>query len=361
MAFFPSVFNCNYWSSTNYLINAEYAYVIRFGSEGDIYYSNKSNELGTRCVQGKRESSFDAVEITVNPSSLVFGIVDIDSTSSLDITVINSGLGNLIINTIDAPSVPFSIQHDGCSNQTLGLNASCILTTAFSPLEEAVFMDTIIIQSNDIDNPDIVIPLAGSTSSFLPDTGQTTCYDNEGNIIDCPLPDEPLAQDGSYTINPPSYTVYGDGTVTDNITGLMWQQEDDNQVYNWYQATGIYDKRLNRNVDDVCGNLTLGGYTDWRLPTKKELVGIVHYGEKQPAMDQTVFPNTNMNGYWSSDNLADDLNFALVVDFNIGDIRYYGKEIEIPMKPEHKPSHKYIKWHVEEVFHHPGLYIERAG
>lgn len=60
----------------------------------------------------------------------------------------------------------------------------------------------------------------------LPDTGQTTCYHPGGSVITCPPPGDPLAQDGSYDINPLSYTDNGDGTVTDNNTGLVWQQVD---------------------------------------------------------------------------------------------------------------------------------------
>lgn len=53
----------------------------------------------------------------------------------------------------------------------------------------------------------------------LPDTGQTKCYDSSGTEITC----TGTGQDGAYNINPMSFTDNGNGTVTDNNAGLMWQ------------------------------------------------------------------------------------------------------------------------------------------
>jgi len=136
--------------------------------------------------------------------------------------------------------------------------------------------------------------VAPSDAFKFPDTGQTTCYDLVGNVISCPAPGQPLAQDGSYNMNPLSYTDNGNGTVTDNNTGLMWQKEDDGAAYNWYQASGTFDATYNPSSQSVCGSLTLGGYSDWRLPAKKELMTIVNYGIPYPGptIDTTYFPNT---------------------------------------------------------------------
>ena len=54
----------------------------------------------------------------------------------------------------------------------------------------------------------------------LPDTGQTLCYDSGGYVIACNTPGY-TGQDGAYDINPMSYTDNGNGTVTDNNTGVM--------------------------------------------------------------------------------------------------------------------------------------------
>jgi hypothetical protein len=152
---------------------------------------------------------------------------------------------------------------------------------------------------------------------MLPDTGQTTCYDGAGNVISpCPAPGQPLAQDGSYNINPLSYTDNGNGTVTDNNTGLMWQQQDDRNMYNWYQASGTYDATYNPTSQNVCGELTTGGYYDWRLPSKKELISIVDYSIPWPGptINTTYFPYTDASNYWSCTTEADCPGFFAWVE-----------------------------------------------
>ena len=168
-----------------------------------------------------------------------------------------------------------------------------------------------------------ILFVCSSVMAFkLPDTGQTTCYDQVGNVISCPAPGEPLAQDGSYSINPLSYTDNDNGTVTDNNTGLVWQQEDDGKTYNWYQASGTYNATYNPTLQDVCGTLNLGGHSDWRLPAKKELMSIVDYGipYSGPTIDTTYFPNTKSDYYWSSTAYAREPYLAWTVLFYYGGV-----------------------------------------
>ncbi|MEK6545569.1 MAG: DUF1566 domain-containing protein, partial [Nitrospinota bacterium] len=116
----------------------------------------------------------------------------------------------------------------------------------------------------------------------LPDTGQTGDYTTT------------FGEDSDYTINPPSYTDNGNGTITDNVTGLTWQKEDDNIERAW------------DNANTYCDDLTLGGYSDWRLPSDMELMSIVNYGIYNPAINTTYFPDTNSSFYWLSDTIASD-------------------------------------------------------
>ena len=91
----------------------------------------------------------------------------------------------------------------------------------------------------------------------------------------------------------PNYTDNGDGTVTDNCTGLMWQQEDDDVTRAW--GTGII----------YCEDLVLSGYDDWRMPNRKELESIVDERYDSPAIDSTLFPRTNSSYYWTSTTSAE--------------------------------------------------------
>jgi hypothetical protein len=63
----------------------------------------------------------------------------------------------------------------------------------------------------------------------------------------------------------------GDGTVTDEATGLTWQQADSGKAMDWQQALAY------------AASLRAGGKTDWRLPNAKELQSIVDYSRAPDA------------------------------------------------------------------------------
>jgi hypothetical protein len=104
-----------------------------------------------------------------------------------------------------------------------------------------------------------------------------------------------------------SYTDNGDGTVTDNVTKLMWQQLT--PTANYTQAQSI----------SYCAQLALGGFDDWRLPAVLELISIVDTGTYNPSIDSTVFPGTPAVGfYWSTTPYAGNPGNAWGVYFNNG-------------------------------------------
>ena len=121
-------------------------------------------------------------------------------------------------------------------------------------------------------------PMAGWSEVKLPDTGET---------LDATAT---FGEDSDYTINPPSFTDNGNGTVTDNVTGLMWQKTDNGES-TWETAVAN------------APTLSVGGYTDWRLPTPAELLSIMNHNNN-PALNTTYFPS-NASGapdyWWSSD------------------------------------------------------------
>jgi len=164
--------------------------------------------------------------------------------------------------------------------------------------------------------------------SYLPDTGITECYD-DAQAIECPAPGEPFyGQDAQYTTNPMRYTVSPDGlTVTDNVTGLMWQRcsaglsgthcsEGWLWRYYWFDAV------------TYCEGLSLAGYTDWGLPSVYELQGIVHYGQSSPAVDSTAFPDDISTWFWSSSAYARVESYAWAVLFWNGQVDYELKSDE---------------------------------
>ena len=195
----------------------------------------------------------------------------------------------------------------------------------------------------------------------IPDTGQTKCYDNE-NEIPCPGIGEAFyGQDGSYLINPPSYTkldANGDDLpdtaaewvmVRDNVTGLIWEVKQDkdgledysnphdaDNTYTWYDsnpATNGGNSGTPGNGTDTEDFLsalnaaTYGTYSDWRIPTFKELASIVNLSRQDPAIDTGLFPNSIPSPYWSSTSTTGGYN-AWYVDFlppSVYDLGYKSK------------------------------------
>lgn len=99
-----------------------------------------------------------------------------------------------------------------------------------------------------------------------------------------------------------------DGTVTDAATGLMWQQVDASAAAMDWEAALNY-----------CETLELAGFDDWRLPNVKELLSISDFQEYEPAIDQTLFPNTKNRGtYWSSTTNTNTTSWALGIFISWG-------------------------------------------
>lgn len=163
---------------------------------------------------------------------------------------------------------------------------------------------------------------AQATASQLSKTGggaagfDFTPLDASGNAI---------AIVGGVPASPPACT-------RDNVTGLIWEvKTDDNGlrdkdwIYHWGDTTGgagcggtltpcHTDNLINAvNTAGLCGHTS-----GWRLPTRRELLSIVHHGTWSPSIDTDYFPNTVSSWYWSSDLYAPDPAVAWLVYFNDG-------------------------------------------
>ncbi len=169
----------------------------------------------------------------------------------------------------------------------------------------------------------------------VPDTGQTTCYDATGNAIPCPSPgDFFYGQDGCYNINPMSYTkldisgneLPDDATswimVRDNVTSLIWEVKrnkdgvehyddprDADNTYTWYDSNpatnGGYAGTPGDGTDtedfiNALNDENFGGYSDWHLPSNRDLLSIPNYSLISPAIKIEWFPDNQSAWYWSS-------------------------------------------------------------
>jgi len=164
--------------------------------------------------------------------------------------------------------------------------------------------------------------------------------------IECPV----FPGDGAGNGPELSYTDNGDGTVTDNNTGLIWEVKDDNNgihnvdnTYTWSSTGSAADGTLFTEFLDTLNNTCDGdeitfcttdadcagignglcghaGYRDWEIPHVKLLQSIVDYGEPEPAIDPTFPGPTAETGYWSFTSGAFFPSGAWDVDFGGGGV-----------------------------------------
>gem|GEM_PF-1991651 len=149
----------------------------------------------------------------------------------------------------------------------------------------------------------------GAYPHELPDTGQEQSYTT--------TPGED--HDYQPAASQPSYTDNGDGTTTDNKTGLMWVKDGNSAGCN-NGSSLTWEAALN-----FCEGLPYAGYSDWRLPNVRELESIVDAGESYPAINTAYFSNTQSSRYWTSTTYVPSTDTAWLVSFSHGHVGYYYK------------------------------------
>jgi len=161
------------------------------------------------------------------------------------------------------------------------------------------------------EDSDTVKVIVKALLASLKKTGQTKSYDTSGTeITDGSIKDDGYYQKGtahSYTRDDVKEI------VTDNVTGLMWQDDGFSLQLAWIDAV------------NYCLVMSLGGFDDWRPPTSAELENIVDYGRVNPSINP-VFQNTSSDYYWSSTTSAGSSDYAWLVDFYHGYVGYGSKD-----------------------------------
>ena len=122
----------------------------------------------------------------------------------------------------------------------------------------------------------------------------------------------------------PRFTDNGDGTVTDNLTGLIWLKNANcpNASRNW--STALSDvTQLNTNGTmnkNDCDDTSNGGshQTDWRLPNVRELFSLIDLSDYNPALPSSPFTGVQSGFYWSSTTNANDTSNAWFVMLSYG-------------------------------------------
>ena len=147
---------------------------------------------------------------------------------------------------------------------------SALLITATSACNKD---DDVIIDDGNGNLPEISgYPIVG--------TNQTVYYNNSTSMQSPSIGESFYGQSANYQGNQPSYVDNGDGTVTDLITGLMWQQSPDTDGDGDIDAS---DKSTYAEAMTGAAAFDLGGYDDWRLPTIKEQYSLILFSGVDPS------------------------------------------------------------------------------
>ena len=125
---------------------------------------------------------------------------------------------------------------------------------------------------------------------------------------------------GCPNYSPHSYTDNEDGTVTDNVTGLMWAADGSGDgcasggELDWSSAISWAE------------GISFAGYSDWHMPDVRQLTGIMEiwranpYAYTIPLVNPTYFPNTKADVYWTNFDGSTIPDTAFFIGFDMGDL-----------------------------------------
>ncbi len=256
---------------------------------------NGSDSFTFKANDGTVDSAPATVNITVN--------------SINDAPTVDAGADATIVHSDSYTPSPTSSDIDGTIASTVWKEGATTLT--FPKTDFTVGSHTLTVTVTDNEGAtatDTLTLTVTANCKPLPKTGQTTTYHNN--------------DDGDYQKGATrSYTRDDvNEIVTDNVTNLMWQDNESVQK-KWvtqvnYDA-GNYSDTSGDTATTYCTNLALGGHNDWRLPTIEELVYITDKGRVNPAIDPE-FENVSSSVYWSSTTNVDYTGAAWDVYFNYG-------------------------------------------
>jgi hypothetical protein len=160
------------------------------------------------------------------------------------------------------------------------------------------------------------------------ETGQVTCYDFQGTQIAC----TDTGQDADLKLGVEhTFTDNGNGTITDNKTGLTWEKlSDDGSIHDFDDNTYSWLTAFTAKIGTL-NTSSFAGHNDWRVPNLNELETIRNLGESSPStfavFDTACTPGctittcscTSPDVYWSSTSYEIDPSNAWGVFFDDGD------------------------------------------
>ena len=288
--FFPATPNSGFWTSTPYSKDATQNWIISFDTGSHTTSSKTSNNF-VRCITG-----------TGSGTEQFYSGAPLEVSYSLSSLFLSAGVN--VDNYI--PAIRGGSPNSCSANPSLltGLNLagnSCRISgtpTGFSPLGTYT-----ITASNGSGTRTTTLGIGIWNKPLgLLRTGQNTSYTT--------------GDDGNYKYTTArSFTDNGNGSITDNTTGLIWQKCTVGAGDPTCTGTATTSNFITAN--STCTALTLGGRT-WRVPTIQELLTLVDLGRSSPAIVNT-FTSIQSATYWTSTPYSRDAtNQNWTLDFSTG-------------------------------------------
>jgi len=211
-----------------------------------------------------------------------------------------------------------------CAVEGTGFSCSCDPASGFTgDTCEAVVECSAGLTSPDNGSVDVVNGSFGDTATYSCSSGfyldgerTRMCQADgtwSGSAPNCvSTGGYPLWPIGATAAHPFDFDIRTD-TVIDRLTGLEWQRAHDLMGRPWASA------------ETYCRDLTLDGRSDWRLPTRIELLSIADQNASPLAIDLVAFPTATSDAFWTSSLYAGDPSDAWIVGFGDGNSNHDGR------------------------------------
>ena len=170
--------------------------------------------------------------------------------------------------------------------------------------------NSVINNSNNSSSGTIISDSKKNYPTSILKTGQTKSYDINGEEVT----DGSIKDDGYYQAGAVREYIKNKDVVDDTITGITWEESN---------HSGEIVLTL-REASKYCSDLSLNNSNNWQLPTAKELLGLVDYSKRDPAIDSefsNINSSSNSIGYWSSSSTSGGFEFW--VSFSTGNDHFY--------------------------------------
>ncbi len=150
-------------------------------------------------------------------------------------------------------------------------------------------------------------------------TGQTSCYSAAGQKIPCSETRQDAAVRSGLPWPEPRFKIPDNHLIQDLLTGLFWTRKSNffDFPLTWSEAL---DETRKLNQDAFCG------FTDWRLPNRRELRSLICHGSRKPALPaEHPFEDVFLGWYWTSTTAAIFPGYAWYIHMEGGRM-FYGKK-----------------------------------